>query len=92
MRKFKMTQKEDVLKCPKCNNQFEFNAHSSQVGIDSCEVWVECGVCGFDPTNEHTLHRYEDTMGGTDNGNCLVAIECWNDAILEFYTPDATDN
>ena len=77
--------KRGIVECPKCKNTSKFKAFSSQVGMDSCEVWVKCGECGFDPTAEHTLHRYEDTFGGTDNGNCLVALECWNDAIHEFY-------
>lgn len=68
-----------VTKCPECGNNTEFNAHSSQVAEDLCNVWVEC-PCGYDPTFDTNL-RYEDVWGGIDEGTVRMALECWNDAI-----------
>lgn len=75
----------NITKCPKCRNNNKFKAHSSQVEEDICEVWVECDKCGFDPTAEHITYRFEDTFGGTNDRNCIIALDCWNDAIKEFY-------
>lgn len=80
MRIVKLNQNNIVNPCPKCGNNIIFGVHSSQVAEDCCEVWVECD-CGYDPTAENTLKRFEDVMGGTHNDNVLVALDCWNDAI-----------
>ena len=71
---------DEITPCPKCGNNTEFIAHSTQVAVDSCEVWVVC-KCGYDPTEFNGLYQYEDVGGGTDDGNCRVALDCWNDAI-----------
>ena len=81
MRAIKLKVYDSVVKCPECGNRVYFNVHSLQVGDDSCNVWVECGVCDFDPTAKNTSHRFEDVFGDTGDGNCLMALECWNDAI-----------
>lgn len=79
-RKLKLNPNTIVVKCPVCENNTEFAAESLQVSGDSCEVWVICS-CGFDPTCGKVGYRYEDTWGGTGNGNVRMALECWNDAI-----------
>jgi hypothetical protein len=83
-RKIKLKPNDMVIKCPKCGNNTEFEANSSQVSEDCCEVWVVC-TCGFDPTSEILDSRYEDVWGGTDNNNVMMALDCWNYAIEETY-------
>ena len=82
MRNVKLNQNDIVQPCPKCGNNISFNAHSMQVSEDCCNVWVEC-ICGYDPTAEDELARFEDVWGGTHNANVRIALDCWNDAILE---------
>ena len=82
MREVQCYPNNRIIKCPECKNNTKFKAHSSQVSEDCCEIWVECD-CGFDPTAEKTEYRYEDTWGGTDDNNVLMALTCWNDAILD---------
>lgn len=88
MREIKFIIHSGVVRCPKCENSISFNAHSSQIGEDCCNVWVECGVCGFDPTAENTSLRFEKVFCGTDAENCFMALECWNDAITELLRGD----
>ena len=80
MRQIKLSVVGDALPCPKCGNQLEFTAHSQQVCEVGCEAWIVC-QCGFDPTAENTLFRYENIMGGTGDDTVAMAIECWNDAV-----------
>jgi len=80
MRQIELRTNDRYTKCPRCGNNTKFKAHSSQVSEDCCEVWVVC-VCGFDPTSKEFGLRYEDTWGGTDDGNVMMALDCWNDAI-----------
>jgi len=80
MRKVTLKNNSKITPC-KCGNNTQFNAYSNQCAEDSCEVWVECAECGYDPTFGHPCMRFEDVWGGTDNGNVLMALECWNDAI-----------
>lgn len=82
MRKVTLNKNSKVTPC-KCGNNTKFDAYSRQCGEDCCEVWVECSECGHDPTADNPLSRFEDVWGGTHNGNVLVALDCWNDAILE---------
>ena len=82
MRKIKLMENTDYTPCPKCGNNREFTAYSAQVAEDGCDVWVVC-KCGYDPTAGEIGSRYEDVWGGTDNGNVVMALECWNDAIRE---------
>jgi hypothetical protein len=82
MRRIRLKKPGGVIPCPKCGNNTEFAAHSSQVSEDCCEVWVVCS-CGFDPTACDASLRYEDTWGGTSDGNVLVALECWTEAIRD---------
>ena len=84
-RKFKLVPNDKYEKCPKCGNNQEFTAHSSQCTEDACEVWVVC-KCGYDPTQDIPTWRFEDVWGGTDDGNCLVALDCWNDIIQELVS------
>jgi len=69
--------------CPKCGNFREFVAHSDYCAEDCCNVWVECGECGFDPTQEDTGYRLEDVWGGCGDNNIIAAISCWDDALRE---------
>ena len=87
MRRFELKSNDKYEKCPKCGNNTKFVAHSSQCAEDACEVWIECGNCGFDPTDDGIAcaNRFEDVWGGTDDGNCLVALDVWNDCILEAH-------
>ena len=71
----------ETTPCPKCGNGSIFTAHSQQVCEDGCEVWVECGQCGYDPTIGKPLHRMESVMGGTTDENVIIALTCWDDAI-----------
>ncbi len=64
--------------CPKCGNDREFTAISSQCAEDLCEVWLEC-VCGHDPHGP--LERMESVMGELDKGSVVAAASCWNEAI-----------
>lgn len=80
MRRFKIKENTKYMKCLKCGNNTEFTAHSSQCAEDQCETWVVC-KCGYDPTENKTLYRYKDIWGGICNGNILIALDCWNDAI-----------
>ena len=79
-RKLKLNPNIIIVKCPVCGNNTEFEAESLQVSVDTCEVWVIC-KCGFDPTKEGD--RYEDTWGGTGDGNVRMALDCWGYAIEE---------
>ena len=79
----KLNSNDTVSKCPKCGNNTEFEAYSSQVSEDCCEVWVVC-TCGFDPTSELFGSRYEDPWGGADNAKILMALDCWNYSIAEM--------
>lgn len=81
MRSFKYAKGATL--CPKCGNKNKFDAHSSQVAEDCCEVWVSCHICGYDPTEAIIGNRVESVMGGTDNGNVLMAIDVWNESIEE---------
>lgn len=78
----KLNPNDTVAKCPKCENNTEFEVHSSQVAEDCCEIWVVC-ICGFDPTSEPLGSRYEDVWGGTGRAEILMALDCWNYEIRE---------
>ena len=82
-RNIRMLQKSKVEPCPKCGNNLLFNILSEQVAEDSCDVWAECAVCGYDPTSGKEGHRLESVWGGTDDNNCIWAVECWNEEIRE---------
>ena len=81
-RRFLLNKNDQITPCPKCGNNTEFIAHSQQCAEDACEVWVVC-KCGYDPTYCNELFRFESVWGGTGEGNCRVALDCWNDAISE---------
>lgn len=85
MRPIELNENDVYTKCPKCGNNTRFVAHSMQVGIDTCNVWVEC-ICGYDPTEEDTDYRYEDVWGGTGNVMIFMALNCWNEKIMEDET------
>lgn len=51
------------IPCPECGNTKEFDAISSQSAEDYCNVWVQCGECGYDPTSNDTGARIEDVWG-----------------------------
>ncbi len=76
-------EKSKVEPCPKCGNNILFKIHSMQVAEDSCDVWAECSVCGYDPTYGKDGHRLESVWGGTGDSNCIWAVECWNEEIRE---------
>lgn len=80
-KKFKVKNPETVQPCPKCGNQTEFIGQSAQVSEDSCDTWVEC-VCGYDPTVGSWGYRYEDVWGGCNVENLTMALEVWNEMIL----------
>lgn len=86
-RRVKLTDKALVTlnptPCPKCGNVREFVAHSDYCAEDCCDVWVECGKCGYDPTSEKWGHRFEDVWGGVNDGNVIAALSCWDDAIAD---------
>jgi hypothetical protein len=68
-----------VKPCPRCRQETEFVAKSSQCAEDCCEVWIEC-KCGFDP---HALgEKLEDVWGSLDKQTILEAIDCWNAAAI----------
>jgi len=76
--RFNLPNNVDAVKpCPKCGQKTQFVAKSQQVTEDGCEVWVEC-ICGHDP---HEFNeRLESVMGGCDEDNIRMALDCWNDA------------
>lgn len=82
-RHFILRENDQVTECPQCGNNREFIGYSRQCAEDACEVYVVC-KCGYDPTYGHSSWRFEDVWGGTHDGNMLVALDCWNDAIAEF--------
>lgn len=73
---------DSIEPCPKCGNNTTFEACSAQVAEDLCNVWVEC-VCGYDPTCENSLYRYEDVWGGVTGNTVGGALDCWNSAITD---------
>lgn len=84
----KIKNQGSLISCPKCGNHELFKAFSEQVCEDSCNVWVECGKCEFDPTKNNTDYRLEDVFGGTYDSNVLAALQCWTEAIIELeFTP-----
>lgn len=86
MRKIKMKESSEIEPCPKCGNKLYFTIRSQRVAEDCCEVWAECKCC-FDPTSLENLgsgYRLEDVWGGTDDDNCIGAVNCWNDAIVDY--------
>lgn len=86
-RRIKLKDGSEVEKCPKCENNIEFDIHSQQVAEDCCEIWASC-ICGFDPTSHENMgsnYRMEDVWGGCSDENCIDAVCCsWNDAILDY--------
>jgi len=72
-----------LISCPKCGNHTTFKALSEQIDKDTDVVWVECGVCGFDPTENKTSYRLKDVFGGTTDNNVFAALQCWTEAIIE---------
>ena len=82
-RNIRMSVKSKVEPCPKCGNKLLFKVHSLQVSEETCDVWAECAVCGYDPTNGKVGSRFESVMGGTDDYNCIWAVSCWNDEIID---------
>lgn len=83
-KKFNIKANNVVCVCPKCGNNTEFVAHSEQCGIDTCDVWIVC-KCGYDPTQGKIGHRMEDVWGTLDKETISVAIDVWNDEILDAY-------
>lgn len=80
---------DTITPCPKCGNNSSFIGHSSQVFIDSCEIWVSC-QCGYDPTILRTSYRFEDVFGALNNENLLAALECWNDVLRDHPDPSSS--
>lgn len=78
-RKVKFDYDAKVTPCPQCGNKTEFTIMSAQVVEDMCEVWAACRCGNETPTG----YRYEDVWGGCDDGNVIMAISCWNDAIRD---------
>jgi len=82
-RQFELRQNTTIVCCPKCGNNTKFTAHSQRACEDSCDIWVVC-QCGYDPTQDNTLNRLEDTWGGLDNGILHDALTyAWNEVIQE---------
>lgn len=79
---------ERIKKCPKCSNNTYFKAKVEQVAEDLCNVWVEC-VCGYDPTSENTSYRYEDIWGELSRDTVDIALDCWNDALMDASNTSA---
>ena len=75
-----LNKNDQITQCPKCGNNTEFVTHSQQCAEDACEVWVVC-KCGYDPTFNNGMFRFEDVWGGTNERKCRIALDCWNDAI-----------
>jgi len=89
-RQFALKPNSIVTACPRCGNSTEFTACSFQVAEDCCEVFVICR-CSFDPTEQNTDHRFEDVMGSLDDGNLMMALSCWNNALAEEATATRAD-
>lgn len=87
-RKVKFKPNTEVTPCPYCNNNTEFVAHSDQIAEDCCEVWVVC-ACGYDPTANKPGYRFEDVWGGVGDDNVTMAIQVWNDIIIDEPIDDA---
>lgn len=82
---FRIPVNNEIHHCPKCGQNTSFTAKSDYCAEDCCEVWVEC-KCGFDPTAEHGLYRFEDAMGGCTKENIRMALSCWNDVVDAEYS------
>ena len=80
MTRIELEPNNRIEPCPKCRNNTSFEAHSEQVAVDCCNVWVEC-VCGYDPTRDDPGDRYEDVLGGLTSATMRWALDCWNSAI-----------
>lgn len=77
-RRFNLSAGNPTLPCPKCQQNTRFVAKSEQVCEDGCEVWIVC-ICGHDP--HEWGDRLESVMGGCDEDNIRMAIDCWNAAV-----------
>ena len=56
----------DKLKCPRCGHDILIG-RSAQVCEDGCEMWLECEMCGYDPSpDEHveTVMGWQDDLVG----------------------------
>lgn len=81
---FTLNSNSEIEPCPECNNNTKFKARSRQVAEDLCDVWVTCGNCGYDPfesPDEGPMNKIESVWGEIDRGNCLMALEEWNNLI-----------
>lgn len=81
IRKVTLNKKSQAEPCPKCSNETVFVIKSQQVAEDSCDIWAEC-ECGYDPTFEKVGSRVEDVWGGVDNENASMAIQNWNELLI----------
>lgn len=80
-RKISVKNPDQMQKCPKCGNQKDFVIYGDQVSEDCCNIWATC-ICGFDPTEDDTGHRIEDTWGGCSDANCIDALHyTWNELL-----------
>lgn len=68
------------LKPCKCGNRDCFDLVSRQVCEDGCEIWIECGKCGYDPADAVGNH-VESVMGELDSITAGMAANSWNECI-----------
>jgi hypothetical protein len=86
-RRFTVNTEHSHKSCPNCGNRTAFKGISMQVSEDCCNVWIECGKCGFDPTLYRSGMRYEDVWGGLNPQTLAVALECWDEAVASLPQP-----
>lgn len=81
-RRFRVTEAGHFTPC-RCGNREEFVAVAERCAEDCCEVWVKCGRCGHDPTEDRWGHRLEDTWGSLDKETIWGAMQCREAALAD---------
>lgn len=72
-KRFRVRHPGKVMPCPQCGNDQAFVGRAERCAEDCCEVWIECGQCGHDPT-VGTGDRLEDVWGSLDEATLRTAL------------------
>lgn len=74
---------KNITPCPKCGNDKDFVVNSYRHTDGTCDVWIECHKCGYNPEIDKLWKPYEDVWGGCDDANARAALYFWSDALRE---------
>lgn len=64
--------------CPKCGHN-KVISKSCQCSEDTCEMWVVCEKCGFDPADQYGEHV--ETTWGWEDWLAIYALEIWKNKV-----------